>query len=249
MSRIACFLNSSLSFFYSLLTEFFVRTINLISPKKCAVCGCRLAIGEDVICTVCNIHLPRTHFAEKPYDNVMAKMFWGRIPLERAAAMFYYEPRSEVSRIIYSMKYFNHPEAGEFMGRMLAEEIRDGGFFESVDLIIPVPLARSRQRKRGYNQSEEIARGIGDIVGLPVITDAVRRKSFATSQTKMDRWQRIDNVKDVFEVTKSGVFHGKHVLIVDDVVTTGATIISCAKEISKCGDVKFSVLCLGFTKS
>jgi len=179
----------------------------------------------------------------------MAKMFWGQMPIMRAAALFYYEPHSEVSRIIHSMKYFGHPEAGEFMGRMLAEEIKDDGFFDDINLIIPIPLTRKRQRKRGYNQSREIARGVSDIVGIPVETSAVVRISFGKSQTKMDRWQRMENVKDVFEVKNIDALKGKHILLIDDVVTTGATIISCAREIMKCGDVKFSVLSLGFTKS
>lgn len=249
MSRVSSFLNSSLSFIDSLFAEFFVRTINLISPQKCTVCGCRLAIGEEVICTVCNIHLPRTHFAANPYENIMAKMFWGQIPLMRAAALFYYEPSSEVSRIIHSMKYFNHPEAGEFMGRLLAEDIKDTGFFDSIDIIIPIPLTKKRKRQRGYNQSEEIARGIHGITGIPVMSDSVMRTSFKTSQTKMNHWQRLDNVKDAFKVKNAENLDGKHILIVDDVVTTGATIISCAKEIRKSCDAKFSVLSLGFTKN
>lgn len=241
--------HSSLFFLYSKLAEFAVRFINLISPKQCTICGCRLAIGEEVICSTCNIHLPRTHFSDKPCDNIMARMFWGQIPIRRAMALFYYEPHSEVSRIVYSMKYHNHPETGEFMGRMLAEEIREQGFFNDIDLIIPIPLTKKRQRIRGYNQSREIARGVSDIMKIPVVTNAVVRKSFKSSQTQMDRWQRLENVKDVFRLKNGSALKGKHILIIDDVVTTGATIISCSREIMKCGDVKFSVLSLGFTKS
>lgn len=221
---------------------------NLISPKQCVMCGCRLAASEDVICTSCNIDLPRTNFSAKPYDNDMAKLFWGRIPIERAAALFYYRAHSDASRIIYSMKYFDHPEVGELMGRMAAVEFASNGFFDGIDVVVPVPLARKRQRERGYNQSLEIARGVGEITKLPVDGKAVRRKSFKGSQTKMDRWQRNDNVRDVFMLKHGEGLAGKHILIVDDVVTTGATVISCAEEIMKCGDVKFSVMSLGFTK-
>lgn len=233
----------------SFIIEFFIRLINIIAPKPCVVCGCRLAIGEDVICSVCNIHLPRTHFIKKPYDNIMAQLFWGQIPIMRAAALFYYEPRSEVSRIIYSLKYKNHPETGIFMGRMLAEEAKMYDFFKDMDAIVPIPLARKRQRSRGYNQSQEIARGISMMTGLPVLKKAIKRNSFNKSQTKMDRWQRMENVKGVFSLIDAKQLKGKHILLVDDVVTTGATIISCAQEIMKCGNVKFSVLSLGFTKN
>lgn len=228
--------------------DYIVSLFNLIAPKQCAMCGCRLAASEDVICASCNIDLPRTGFSAHPYDNDMAKLFWGRIPVERAAALFYYRAHSNSSRVIYQMKYYGHPEIGELMGRMTAAEFAGDGFFDGIDVIVPVPLARNRQRERGYNQSFEIARGISGITHLPVDGKAVKRKSFNASQTKMNRWQRNDNVKDVFTLKRAEELAGKHILIVDDVVTTGATVISCAEELMKCGGVKFSVMSLGFTK-
>ena len=130
------------------LTELAVRLINLVAPKQCVMCGCRLAVGEDVVCTSCNLDLPRTNYHEKPYDNEMAKLFWGRMPVEKAAALFFYRARSASSRIVYSMKYLGHPEVGELMGRMAAVEFAKSGFFDDVDLIVPVPLAKKRQRAR-----------------------------------------------------------------------------------------------------
>lgn len=179
----------------------------------------------------------------------MAKSFWGRIRIERATTLFFYEHHSEVSRIIHSMKYFDHPETGELMGRMLAEEAGHDGFFESVDIIVPIPLAKSRQRTRGFNQSEEIARGISEITHIPVCKNAVKRKTFRKSQTEMNRWQRLKNTEDAFKLINGNAVRGKHVLLVDDVVTSGATVISCAQELAKCGDVRFSVISLGYSKS
>ena len=230
------------------LTELAVRLINLVAPKQCVMCGCRLAVGEDVVCTSCNLDLPRTNYHEKPYDNEMAKLFWGRMPVEKAAALFFYRARSASSRIVYSMKYLGHPEVGELMGRMAAVEFAKSGFFDDVDLIVPVPLAKKRQRARGYNQSMEIARGVSEITRLPIVVDAVVRKSFNGSQTEMNRWQRNENVEDVFTLKDGSRIEGRHVLIVDDVVTTGATVISCANELRRCCDVKFSVMSSGFTK-
>ena len=230
------------------LTELAVRLINLVAPKQCVMCGCRLVVGEDVVCTSCNLDLPRTNYHEKPYDNEMAKLFWGRMPVEKAAALFFYRARSASSRIVYSMKYLGHPEVGELMGRMAAVEFAKSGFFDDVDLIVPVPLAKKRQRARGYNQSMEIARGVSEITRLPIVVDAVVRKSFNGSQTEMNRWQRNENVEDVFTLKDGSRIEGRHVLIVDDVVTTGATVISCANELRRCCDVKFSVMSLGFTK-
>ncbi len=233
--------------------EFIERLLNLIAPKQCTICGKRLALGEEVMCSVCNYHLPRTNFSKQPYDNNMAKLFWGQMPIERAAAWFFYEPHSDVSRIIHSLKYFNHPEKGVLMGKMLAEEIKQDNFFESIMGIVPIPLTKKRKRSRGYNQSYEIARGIYEITRIPVFDNVVKRKSFKKSQTRMDRWQRMENVENVFEIQDKSVLAGKHILLVDDVVTTGATIISCAQAITKCfhgkDKVKFSVLSLGYAGS
>lgn len=237
------------------LIEFIKRVLNLIAPKQCTICGKRLAIGEDVLCSVCNYHLPRTHFSKHPYDNKMAKIFWGQIPIERAAAWFFYEPQSDVSRLIHSLKYFNHPEKGVLMGKMLAEEIMSDNFFDSIKCIIPIPLTKKRKRSRGYNQSYEIALGISKITNIPILDKAVKRKSFKKSQTRMDRWQRMENVSNVFEIGEKSDLSGMHILIVDDVVTTGATIISCAQAIMKSlhghgkGGIKFSVLSLGYAGS
>lgn len=234
----------------SVITEYIVRFINLIAPKQCVVCGNRLAISEDVICSRCNLHMPRTFFSKKPYENDMAKLFWGQIKIEKAAALFFYEPHSEMSRIILSLKYLDHPETGELMGRMLAEEAKKEGFFNDIDLIIPIPLTKKRQRRRGYNQSMEIARGINEITKIKITAQAVTRKSFKCSQTKMNRWQRQDNVKDAFALGKKINLDNKHILLIDDVVTTGSTIISCAKKIAEqYKNVKFSVMSLGFAKN
>ena len=231
-----------------LFAEIVVKLFNLVSPRQCVMCGCRLAAGENVICTACNFDLPRTGYSANPYDNEMARLFWWRIHIERAAALFFYRAHSDSSKIIYSLKYLGHPEVGEQMGRMVAEEFMPDGFFNGIDAILPIPLARKRQLSRGYNQSMEIARGVSEITHLPIIKNAVKRKSFSASQTNLNRWQRNDNVKDVFILKNNKPLEGKHILIIDDVVTTGATIISCATELAKASGVKFSVMSLGLTK-
>ena len=206
-------------------------------------------VGEYVICSSCNFDLPRTNYSATPYENEMAKLFWGRIPIEKAAALFFYRAHSDSSRMIYSLKYLDHPEIGELMGRFAANEFMRNGFFDDVDMIVPIPLARKRKLKRGYNQSMEIARGVSGITSLPIKDNVVKRKSFTASQTHMNRWQRNENVRDVFVLKGKNDLKGKHVLIVDDVVTTGATVISCADELAKCGASRFSVMSLGFTKT
>ena len=221
----------------------------MISPRLCVVCGERLSITEEVICAKCNLHLPRTGYHREPYENNLAKLFWGQIPIERATALFYYEAHAETANILYDMKYKNHPDIGIVMGRMMAREIQDSGFFEGIDAIVPIPLAKKRQRQRGYNQSLMLAKGVSEITGLPISQKVIRRTVFEGSQTSKGRWERQENVEKVFELTDAQSFIGKHLLIIDDVVTTGATIVACAKELAKAGDIKFSILALGYAKS
>ena len=229
--------------------SFWSRLLDLISPRMCVVCSRRLSVSEEVICATCNLHLPRTGFQRDPYENIMAKTFWGQIPIERATALFYYEPHAETANILYDMKYRNHPEIGEVMGRMMAKEFQPAGFFDGIDGIVPVPLARKRERQRGYNQSQELAKGISEVVGLPIYNKVVKRCKFEGSQTSRGRWERNENVEKMFQLTDGERICGKDLLLIDDVVTTGATIIACAKELVKAGGVKISVLSLGFTKS
>lgn len=229
--------------------SFWSSLLDLISPRTCVVCGQRLSVSEETICSKCNLHLPRTGFQQDPYENIMAKMFWGQIPIERATALFYYEPHAETANILYEMKYKNHPEIGEVMGRLMARELQMSNFFEGIDGIIPVPLAKKRQRQRGYNQSHELAKGISEITGLPIYNKVVRRTVFEGSQTSLGRWERNENVEQVFELKDAPTVQGKHLLLVDDVVTTGATVIACAKELCKAGGVRISVLSLGLAKN
>lgn len=229
--------------------SFWSRFVDLIAPRACVVCGGRLGIHEFCLCGSCNLQLPRTYYADNPYENDMARLFWGLLPVERCAALFFYQGGSGPSQILYELKYKNHPEIGEFFGKMIAEEWDDTGFFEGIDLIVPVPLAKERQRQRGYNQSLHIARGIGSVTRLPVVTSAVSREQFVESQTQKDRWQRNENVEGCFQLKDGSVLNGRHVLLVDDVVTTGATVCSCGREMLKAGDVRFSILSIGFAKS
>jgi ComF family protein len=229
--------------------SFWRRLLDLIAPRLCVVCGHRLTVTEEVICAKCNFHLPRTGFHHHAYDNEMAKLFWAQIPIEKATAFFYYEAHAETANIIYELKYKNHPEIGNIVGRMLAKEIQPSGFFDGIDGIVPVPLAKKRLRQRGYNQSMEIAQGVSEMTGLPIYKKVVRRNSFKGSQTNKGRWDRQENVEHVFELTDATAVNNKHLLIIDDVITTGATCIACAKALCQSGNIRISILALGFAKS
>ncbi len=230
------------------MISFWSRLLDLISPRLCVVCGNRLAVTEEVVCSKCYLHLPRTDFDNDLYENVMAKLFWGQIKLEKATALFYYEAHAETAKILYELKYKNHPEIGVVMGRMMAKELMRSGLFDDIDAIVPVPLAKKREWQRGYNQSLELAKGVSEVTGLPIANLVIRRTKFVGSQTQRGRWERNENVAHVFELVDENI-SGQHLLLIDDVVTTGATVIACAKEMQKASNVKISVLALGFAKS
>lgn len=236
------------------------KIIDLFFPHYCPICGNRLAGEEESICLSCNLHLPRTDTWKNPYDNEMAKMFWHLIPIEKACALFYYKGHSFASNILYQLKYKHQPDIAYDMGRLLAQEGMRIHFFDDIDGIIPIPITPKRRRERGYNQSEEIAKGVADITHIPIRTDIVKRIVFKQSQTHLNRWGRLDSVKNVFQLTerfapsegnsnkKGDPLAGKHFLIIDDVCTTGATIRSCCQAIMLAGNMKFSVLSIGYAK-
>ena len=229
--------------------SFWTRLFDLIAPRFCVACDNRLAESEQHVCLNCLLDLPRTHYADQPYDNPMAQLFWGHFRVEKAAAWFFYQPSSPHSGMIHQLKYHRQREIGHFIGRVAAEEMSRRHFFDDIDLLIPIPLTKRRQRSRGYNQSLEIARGISETTGIPVCEKAVRRTRFEQSQTHKTAKERRENVSGVFELVDNEVVSGRHVLVIDDVITTGSTMISCCRELQKATDVKISIFSIGFTRS
>jgi ComF family protein len=194
------------------------------------------------------LHLPRTTFQFTPYDNAVAQLFWGLLPVERAAALFFYEPHSETAQLLYQLKYNQRPDIGEDMGRVMAQEMQLARYFDDIDVLLPVPLSPKRLRQRGYNQSEMLARGISDITRLPIDTRAVCRDHFHQSQTSLTRLERRGNVEDIFRLRHPKRLEGRHVLLIDDVCTTGATLMACGEAIRHVPGIRISVLTLAYTK-
>lgn len=223
--------------------------LNLVLPRRCPVCGCRMNKKEGSPCVACYLHLPRTHYASFPYDNEMARLLWGKIPVERVAAFFYFKPQSAAARLVYQIKYNNKPELAVEVASRLTKESDFCDFFCDIDCIVPMPLARKREKERGYNQCLSIAEGLSRTTHIPVVADAVERISFKASQTKMNHWERIENVEGVFRLKNPEYIAGKHILLVDDIMTTGSTICSCAKELLRASNIKISIFTLGYTKT
>lgn len=225
-----------------------VDAFNVLFPETCLICENRLNKGEKFICSLCFQNLPFTEFHGKR-GNVTERLFWYVLPIERANSYIYYNVGSEGRKPILWLKYFDLPEVGVFLGRIMARDLIDSDFFDGIDMIIPLPLSKSRLKKRGYNQSRKLAEGVSQITGLPINDKVVVRVVDNPTQTKLTHKQRIDNVEGIFRLMNPDEVAGKHVLLIDDVVTTNATLTSCGKEILKAGNVRISILTLGIAGS
>lgn len=217
--------------------------LELVFPRCCVMCGKRLAKTEEHVCASCSRGLPRTYYY-KEADNPLAKGFWGRAEVERAAAYFYYYKDNAACRILYALKYHHCPQIGVYMGKQMAAEMLPSGFFEQIDVLVPVPLASKKKKKRGYNQCEKLAEGISFVTSIPADTTSLARCVSNPTQTKKRRMERWENVQGIFSVVSPEQLAGKHILLIDDVVTTGATLISCMDALSVVPGLRVSVLTL-----
>jgi ComF family protein len=201
--------------------------------------------NENLICTECFVVIPRTNFHLKN-DNPVAQLLWGRCMIEKASAFSFYTRGSRIRNIIHNLKYRGIKDAGTELGRICSLSLLSSGFFEGIDAIIPVPLHPSKKRQRGFNQSDCISSGISEVTGLPVLTDSLVRMTKTGTQTRKSRYERWTNVEGIFRVTDQMLLRGRHILLVDDVITTGSTIESCANEILNIEETRVSVLVMAF---
>lgn len=215
--------------------------INLIFPRICAACGESLLKQEETICLSCEFHLPRTNF-HLVLDNPVCRLFWGKVKLESAASYLYFNKGNKVQRLIHQLKYKGRKDIGICLGRQYGHYLKVSPFFNTAQVIIPVPLHAKKLKQRGYNQSEQFAVGLGESMIIPVFPEALYRKKDTGTQTKKSRFLRWQNVDDVFEVKNPGSLEMKHVLLVDDVITTGATLESCINTLSAIRGIRVSVV-------
>lgn len=217
--------------------------VSLFFPPACAGCGAVLGKGEQVICVACAYHLPYTHFHKDP-ANRGARQLWGRVPLEGVTAYLYFYEPSRVQNIVHQLKYRNRPDIGVAMGRKYGEVLCDTAPYSKADCIIPVPLHPRKLRRRGYNQSTSFGQGLSIAMQKPLIEKGLRQCRPTKSQTKKGRYQRFENSRKVFEVTDPDLLSGRHILLVDDVLTTGATVEACAAALLADPTVRVSVVTL-----
>ncbi len=217
--------------------------LDLVYPPLCMACDQRLFREEDQLCLACSFDLPRTDF-EKFLENPVYRSFIGRFPLEYAAAWLHFEKGGKVQNLMHQFKYKDQPQLAVHLGRMLGEEWREASICKNIDLIIPVPLHPRKQRKRGYNQAAKIGEGLAEALDKPLVLDQLKRQVYRRSQTREHRFNRWSQVKSVFVLEKPEALKAKHILLIDDVVTTGATLEACLQAMTDIPDAKFSVLTL-----
>ncbi len=222
---------------------------SLILPRTCLACGRLLLENEGCVCLACRYNMPLTNFSKRK-DNPIKLLFENVLPVESATAMFWFVGGTEWQRIVHNFKYYGRWFFAQKMGEWLGEELHDSGNFDDIELVVPIPLHYRRRLQRGYNQSEQLALGVGRKMGVKCDFRSVRRRQYNDSQTSKSRSERWDNVEEIFEVRRVEYLRGKHILLVDDVLTTGATMASCASAIVKAcdGDVRISIASLSVSR-
>jgi len=231
----------------SFAKEIMVDFVSLFYPRYCFACNEGLAKGEETICSRCMLDLPRTHY-HLEQDNALYRRLEGRIPLQFALAFFLFRKGGKIQRLLHSLKYNNHPEIGITLGEVYGEELHEANFSQKFDIILPVPLHISRKRKRGYNQSEEFAKGLSHSMKLPTSGEALERIVKTETQTRKTKLKRWENVSEVFQVKRPDFISKRRILLVDDVITTGATIEACANALLNEGCSALSVASIAYAE-
>lgn len=218
---------------------------SLFLPPRCIACGASLRHNEQYFCLQCRTSVPRSHLAENR-NNKLRSLFENNIPIEAASALLWYSADGKWRNIIHRFKYNGEWRLAEFMGEWIGSDLAKSGNFEDIDIIVPVPLHPLKHFMRGYNQSEHLCIGISKALKCRCRFNAVKRRRYNKSQARKMRKERWDNVEGIFSVKHAEQLRGQHILIVDDVITTGATIIACAKSIIEAceGDVRISIAAL-----
>lgn len=204
--------------------------LSLFYPSLCQACGHLLRRGEEVICTGCQLALPQTHYHEEK-NNAMEKHFWGRVEIFRASSFYFFQKGGRIQHLIHQLKYRGKTEVGVKLGIMYGNQLHDDHDFHTATLLLPVPLHPSKELQRGYNQADLFCEGLAKTMEVPWMKGVLKRSRFTETQTHKSRFERWDNVGNVFEIAQPQAIEGKHVLLCDDVITTGSTLEACARAI------------------
>jgi ComF family protein len=225
------------------LTEIKNSLLHLLFPHVCDGCGSDFINEQSRLCLRCLSALPETNF-EKHHGNPVEKIFWGRLPIVHAAAHLYFTKESLVQHLMHQFKYKNNKELGWQLGRLMGIAMKNSGRFDTIDALIPLPLFPEKEKRRGYNQATVLCEGIAEIISIPVLTDIITRPQHTETQTKKGRIERWRNIEGKFRLNDATAVQNKHVLLVDDVITTGSTLEACGNELIKAENLQLSIATL-----
>lgn len=218
----------------------------LFYPKTCCVCGTPLVGDEHEICTRCLLNLPEA-LSALGENNFVEKRFLGRVPTKHCTSLLLFKHHNDTQKILHSIKYYGNTKLAITMGRQLGLHLNKSGLFDDVDLLMPVPLHRNKERRRGYNQSQLICEGIIQTFPRPIVSGNLIRTRHTESQTHKTRIERLDNMKGVFALKNPDELKGKHILLIDDVITTGATTEACWMALRSVEGVQISIASLAIS--
>lgn len=221
----------------------FERVLDLFFPPLCLACRRVLSSHQQQLCLSCQLHLPYTSLHEEA-DNIFTQRFWGRLPLQGGAACFYFVKGGRIQPLIHRIKYQNQPELAKSWGRIYAKKLLQNPLFEEVDCIVPVPLHWKKRRIRGFNQAAMIGAGLAEGMDLPMFSHALEKTKHNITQTHKSRLERLQNVMDSIKLRQPDQLKGRHILLVDDVMTSGATLEACALPILDLPATKVSMVTL-----
>jgi ComF family protein len=225
----------------------FKYIINLFFPPVCAGCNSLLSSNEKVICTNCRHNIPLTNQHINP-DNEALKKFYGRIPVEYASALLYFHKKGIAQELIHKLKYKGHEEIGTVLGHWYAQDLKEIETLKTVDIIIPVPLHKRKYRERGYNQVTTFGKALSIDLNIKYNDAILQRKVYSKTQSKKTLLGRTEGIEAIFDVSFTKKDHGKHFLLIDDVITTGATLEACSRALLKIPGTKISIVCMAMAQ-
>ena len=227
--------------------QFLKDIFNLFFPDVCLNCKLQLSKNESLICTQCRHDFPETNFTNTP-ENIIEKKFYGRVPLQAATSLFYYHKNGKVQQIIHQLKYKQQQEIGTLFGNWLGEEMEQSDRFNTIDFVVPVPLHPKKIKTRGYNQLTKFGESISKKLNSQYIENKLVKIGSTNTQTHKSRLERWKSTQHLFDLSDISFFENKHVLLIDDVITTGATIESCTNQLLKTKNIKISIAVMAFTE-
>jgi competence protein ComFC len=228
-----------------MVKDFLLDVASLVYPRVCSGCQQSLFKHEEFICNKCYLTLPKTNY-HLQQENPIEKIFFGRANIKAASSFLFFQKKGSVQKLLHALKYKNKPEVAQLLGKWYGQDLKKSDAFSNIDFIIPVPLHKKRMQKRGYNQSEHFAKGLSEVLHIPVITNVLIKSKFTETQTHKTREERAENISTSFNLQTPEIIQNKNILLVDDVITTGATTEACILKLQENTNANISLASIAY---